>query len=116
PTHFRYYSFPRHRIFFLGGERGDQRRGAIEVACVNGQLNQPLRAPHRSHRRVFQDRSSFLQVTQAESAIRPVKRDDVVVRRKLLNSVIGEVFSFLKLPQGDKALQKLDGGEMIVRV
>src|SRR5438045_1903370 len=69
PTHLRYYSFPRDRIFFLGGKRGDQRGGAIEVACVNGQLNQSLCAPHRSHRRVFQDQSSFFQVTQAEPAI-----------------------------------------------
>src|SRR5438270_12457819 len=52
PTHLRYYSFPRHRIFFLGGERGDQRRGVIEVACVYGELSQFLCVSLCSHRPV----------------------------------------------------------------
>src|SRR5688572_24679940 len=62
-------SFPRHLIFFVGRKCGDKRRSAIEVAFVNGELNEPDRAPDRPGRRILQDQASFLQFTLAQTAI-----------------------------------------------
>src|SRR3954464_12532604 len=109
-AHRRYDTFPNSRVFSIRRQGGDQGGSAIEIACENRQLNQPLGSPNGADRRAFQNGSGFLQVSQAEAASGPVNRDDVVIRREQLDNALGEVFSVPEFAQSDITFQELDRG------